>query len=226
MVNFFYKKRWNIFFYLYSEKLIEEFTEKNRGIYTDRILIQLKMSDLFINSNNNFPNFPGNNLQSDIIQLNNNNISYGFPFNNIENNKFPAKQLNIQYNNTQNYNETNISNNNFQSYVTIPKKFQPENSGLLKTTSDIFPTDFKNPTITKISNKLFVTNTTSHNNIKLTSNSKDAKNNEFITKMRRRSIKNNKIVFVHTVNPAARKMSNDQKVKNFFILFFRKMNRI
>ena len=223
MVNFFLKKRWNIFFYLYSEKLIEEFTEKNRGIYTDRILIQLKMSDLFINSNNSFPNFPGNNLTSDIIHTNNNNISCGLPFNNILNNKFPGKQLNSQNNNNiQNFNETNISNNNFQNYETIHKKFQHENSGLVKTTSDIFTANFKNPTNSKISNKLFVTNSTSQNNIKLTNNSKDDRNNEFITKMRRRSIKNNKIVFVHSVNPAARKMSNDQKVKKIFYLILEK----
>ena len=37
---------------------------------------------------------------------------------------------------------------------------------------------------------------------------------EFLNKVRRRSIKNNKIVFVHSLNGAARKVANEAKVNN------------
>jgi len=197
---------------LYSEKLIEDFTEKNRGFYTDRVLSQLKMSDLFINSNN-LPNFVNNPLNPDMNLMN--NFSQNLGYNNIDNRNFP-RQLNLQYNNNNIafQPEPNLANNNilFSNFESSKKNNIEFNNHPFKSSNDILNKDIKNPSQNKIQMKPFVTNSTvsSVNNIN-NNNEKNSKK-DFLNKARRRSIKNNKIVFVHSLNGAARKIVNDPKV--------------
>lgn len=179
------------------------------------------MSDLFINGTN-LPTFfnthpPEMNLM--------NNFSTGLGFNNFDNNKAFSRPLNMPYN-TMNHismqNESTSFNNNvvfsqnnsnFDNVkkigfdaITQPNSFKPSND---------FPgKDFKNPGQNKIHMKPFVTNSTVSTNAQqgnLSSNDSRMKK-EFLNKVRRRSIKNNKIVFVHSLNGAARKVANEAKV--------------
>lgn len=153
-----------------------------------------------------------------------NNFPSSFGFNNFESNKtFSRPQLNMPYN-TINHIAMQNDSNTFNNNVAFPKNnfdsmkrigLEPNQSTSIKSSNDILVKDFKHPTQNKIHMKPFVTNSTvSANNQHGNMNSNDRRmNKEFLNKIRRRSIKNNKIVFVHSLNGAARKVANEAKVK-------------
>jgi hypothetical protein len=213
---------------LYSERLIEDFTEKNRGLYSDRSLKEIKMSDLFINGSN-FPTFL--NTQNPEMNLMN-NFSSSFGFNNFDNNKaFSRPQLNMPYN-TINQVSMQSDSTNFNNNVVFPnnnnfdhiKKIGLEGNLVnpIRSSNDSLAKDFKNPHQNKIHMKPFVTNSTvSSSNHHGNLNSNDSRTNkEFLNKVRRRSIKNNKIVFVHSLNGITRKVANEAKVIYFFRIIY------
>ena len=152
-----------------------------------------------------------------------NNFSQNIVFNNIENKNFPRK-MNIQYYNTNNIfglqHEPNLNNNNntlFPNYDTTKKNNIEFSNHPFKSTNDISK-DYKNPSKNKIQIRPFITNSTvpSKNN---GNNLEKNPNKDFLNKARRRSIKNNKIVFVHSLKGAARKIVNDLKVYILSYLF-------
>lgn len=209
--------RWNIFFYLYSEKLSEEFKEKNRGLYTDKNLSQLKITDLFIQNFNNQSNFLTQPFKENNFNNFNNNGT-GFSANNDSGNFF----------NTQNLHPVNLSQNSkimegnsfgnsggYQSEET--KKIVFENK-LHNNINNEVSHQFKPHN--KIISRPFVTNV-----IPMSNNKNDSTNNkDFLNKIRRRSIKNNKIVFCHAQKSAARKFVTEVKVKIKIFIFFIYLN--
>ena len=176
---------------MYSEKLLEDFNEKNQGVYSDKILSQLKMSDLFINNISPVPNFFSNNSNIDLNLIN--NISSVF-----------QKPMDLQFTNTLGMNKSNMD---FSKNKNTARKFNTENPNMNKNSGESLNKETKIINLNKI-HKPFVTNSCNTAN-----NSNDRMDREFISKMRRRSIKNNKIVFVHSANAAAaRKIANEAKV--------------
>ena len=187
---------------MYSEKLLEDFNEKNQGVYSDKILSQLKMSDLFINNISPVPNFFSNTSNIDLNLIN--NISSGFPFNQGESNNVFQKPMDLQFTNTLGMNKSNMD---FSKNKNTARKFNTENPNMNKNSGESLNKETKIINLNKI-HKPFVTNSCNTAN-----NSNDRMDREFISKMRRRSIKNNKIVFVHSANAAAaRKIANEAKV--------------
>jgi len=206
---------------LYSERLIEDFAEKNRGQYSDRSLKDIKMSDLFINGNNLPTFFTTQNSEMNLM----NNFSSGLGFNNFDSSKSFSRPLSMPYNNLNHismqndsttFNNNVVFSNNNGNFDNVKKiGFEVNNqSNTLKPSNDFLIKDFKNLTQNKIQIKPFVTNSTvSSNNQQTNFNNNDSRvKKEFLNKVRRRSIKNNKIVFVHSLNGAARKVSNEAKV--------------
>ena len=170
------------------------------------------MSDLFIYNTNNQPNFismqnPENNLS--------NSINNGNGFN--EETKNFHKNQNLHHINLNAIN-SNVESNSFgnMSYPTFEqtKKISFETINMSKPNNENITRDFKNPSQNKINPRPFVTNVTPPFST-ISKSANDEKNKDFINKMRRRSIKNNKIVFVHTANSAARKLVTEVKVYFF-----------
>lgn len=186
---------------------------------------QIKLNDLFLNSNNNNPlNFSGlvNNQNNPII----NNISSVNCYNNDTNENF-AKPSNVNFNPINNKtslynNPVTLSNPSFGNFDTVLRQNNFEtrcnsimNSSINKSTisnDESFNKEFKNPNPNKIQGRPFVTNTAIPVNCNSGSSANDSKDNDFLNKMRRRSIKNNKIVFVHSTKAAARVVANEAKV--------------
>ena len=160
-----------------------------------------------------------------------NNFSWGLGINNLDTSKAFSRPLNMPYNNINHVSMQNDSTsfnnnvlfpnnkyNNFENVKKIGSEVTNQANPLKSTTNDFLVKDFKNPNMNKIHMKPFVTNSTvSNNNQQGNFNSNNRKEDkEFLNKVRRRSIKNNKIVFVHSLNGAVRKVANEAKV-NFFI---------
>jgi len=172
------------------------------------------MSDLFINSNNLPFIFNPQNQDANLM----NNFSNGLAFNTFENKNF-CRPLNMPFNTINQvsmYQEPKLLTNNIiiqNNNNNIKKNNFEVISTSNKLNNDLINKDFKNPNQNKIHIKPFVTNSTLHSNGQNANNHTSTKGNkEFLNKIRRRSIKNNKIVFVHSLNGAARKVVNEAKV--------------
>ncbi len=184
------------------------------------------MSDLFINGGN-LPTFLcAQNPEMNVM----NSFSTGLGFNNFENTKSFLRPLNLPYNALNNVSMQNDSssfnnnfvfsnntNNNFENVKKIGFEVTNHANPLKSSANDFLGKDFKNPNPNKIHIKPFVTNSTvsSNNQNAIFNSNNDRKvKKEFLNKIRRRSIKNNKIVFVHSLNGTARKLANEAKVIN------------
>lgn len=191
------------------------------------------MSDLLINGSNLPMFFASQNPEMNLM----NNFSSGLGFNSFDNNNsnkaFP-RQVNLPYNNTINhvsmqndsnnnfnnnavFSHNNVNHNNFDNEKKIGFEVINQANLFKSSANDFLGKDFKNPNQTKIHMKPFVTNSTvgsnNNNNNHGNANGNNRRTNkEFLNKIRRRSIKNNKIVFVHSLNGAARKVANEAKV--------------
>lgn len=188
------------------------------------------MSNLFINSNSNIlPTFPATSISTQNIMT---NISNGLGFSNIENNNL-TRPLNLNFNsmnqispvyetnylNTSSFSKfENIKKNNLEipinsNNITSINKTNKNNQDNPKINDGI--KEFKGPHLHKILSRPFVTNTAAMGNSNTKASNSNSKKKEFLNKIRRRSIKNNKIVFVHSANAAARKLANEAIVKIF-----------
>lgn len=150
--------------------------------------------------NQGFPIIPGNtNFKSENFQPSN------FTFNNLHNNLNPEININSIIPNTLNLDAPN-SNKNFNQNNSV-QKTESVNLNIKTLPSDLNPNTNSNtnPKMQKIKilSKPFVTNVVPKFN--KNPQNEPSQNKELINRMRRRSIKNNKIVFCHTNHSLARK---------------------
>jgi len=112
--NSFLFEYWNVFFYLYSKKLLEKFKNIKSEEVDPNLLDTLSINNLFNNNKDNkdyFFQIKENENNKEIIytnnnQNNNNLINYNTPSNNIKSSLFQP-----QNNNNNNNNNTGIGNN-------------------------------------------------------------------------------------------------------------------
>ena len=173
--------RWNIFFFLYSEKLLKEFSKKNSSPCEN-----LKLSDLFK---------PGviQNLGFNSSLMN--QCDYASLFNNFNQN--PLNTLESFKNLSRSFNNINLAFSNVNNYFNE----QGVNYNPIKTeSSSVSINSGNNKKNVKLQSNIF--NSTSTRNLNL--------KKDFVSKIRRRSIKNNKIVFVHSLSAAAKKAASEK----------------
>ena len=164
----------------------------------------MKITDLFIQNFNNQSNFLTQaNEKNNINNFSNNGNGFSASSNNNDTGGFF---------NTQNLHPVNLSQNSFGNsgpqggyQFEENKRVGGENKINNNSTNEVLSNQFKPNN--KILSRPFVTN------VIPISNNKDLTNNkDFLNKIRRRSIKNNKIVFCHAQKSAARKFVTEVKV--------------
>ena len=144
--NSFLYEYWNVFFYLYSTKLLEKFKNIKSETTEHNLLDSISLNNIFINNDiDNSFKISEKEINKDSINLNNNNMSINNQINNNPVN-FPS----------QNNNKNNIKSSLFQpqnNNINIGNIYNNNYSGILPNSqNDLFRN--KIPSIPNISNNL------------------------------------------------------------------------
>ena len=196
---------WNIFFYLYSEKMIQVFKERNRNNFSPELLNSISMKELFKGSmNNNF------------LNANDARIETMPPFSRI----FPLTNQMIH----SHLYEPNINKIGMNQGVYAPQGYQsqmvpdPRSIPITPTLIENNSQEgsqmnylLKRPEMkVEKSHKLFNTSNVDNGNNNPTQQSSSPfqtlPNEDLLAKKRKRYIKNNKLVFVQPGSAAAKKL--------------------
>ena len=196
---------WNIFFYLYSEKMIQVFKERNRNNFSPELLNSISMKELFKGSmNNNF------------LNANDARIETMPPFSRISplTNQMIHSQLYEPNINKIGMNQGVYAPQGYQSQMVPDPRSIPITPTLIENNSQEGSQMnylLKRPEMkVEKSHKLFNTSNVDNGNNNPTQQSSSPfqtlPNEDLLAKKRKRYIKNNKLVFVQPGSAAAKKL--------------------
>ena len=196
---------WNIFFYLYSEKMIQVFKERNRNNFSPELLNSISMIELFKGSmNNNF------------LNANDARIETMPPFSRISplTNQMIHSQLYEPNINKIGMNQGVYAPQGYQSQMVPDPRSIPITPTLIENNSQEGSQMnylLKRPEMkVEKSHKLFNTSNVDNGNNNPTQQSSSPfqtlPNEDLLAKKRKRYIKNNKLVFVQPGSAAAKKL--------------------
>ena len=196
---------WNIFFYLYSEKMIQVFKERNRNNFSPELLNSISMKELFKGSmNNNF------------LNANDARIETMPPFSRISplTNQMIHSQLYQPNINKIGMNQRVYAPQGYQSQMVPDPRSIPITPTLIENNSQEGSQMnylLKRPEMkVEKSHKLFNTSNVDNGNNNPTQQSSSPfqtlPNEELLANKRKRYIKNNKLVFVQPGSAAAKKL--------------------
>ena len=196
---------WNIFFYLYSEKMIQVFKERNRNNFSSELLNSISMKELFKGSmNNNF------------LNANDARIETMPPFSRISplTNQMIHSQIYEPNINKIGMNQGVYAPQGYQSQMVPDPRSIPITPTLIENNSQEGSQMnylLKRPEMkVEKSHKLFNTSNVDNGNNNPTQQSSSPfqtlPNEDLLAKKRKRYIKNNKLVFVQPGSAAAKKL--------------------
>ena len=196
---------WNIFFYLYSEKMIQVFKERNRNNFRPELLNSISMKELFKGSmNNNF------------LNANDARIETMPPFSRISplTNQMIHSQIYEPNINKIGMNQGVYAPQGYQSQMVPDPRSIPITPTLIENNSQEGSQMnylLKRPEMkVEKSHKLFNTSNVDNGNNNPTQQSSSPfqtlPNEDLLAKKRKRYIKNNKLVFVQPGSAAAKKL--------------------
>lgn len=189
---------------------MSEFREKNYQNFGDDLTNQIQLSDLFRNGflqsqQRLGMNLLGQNDYSNLFSNINQNPYLNAPaFESLKNLSRSFGNFNFAINNVNNY-----INDSQPSQLGNVNQAKSETSSMsVKSSSEKMIKPKKIAAVTKVPHRIF----NSTNSISNSGNLLRPEPKDLLAKIRRRSIKNNKIVFVHSASAAAKKIAQEKVV--------------